>query len=94
VSDDYAEMIRRLLSEDFPPEDLAAFGERVHNSVRQGAHLFPLGDSEDFASGATHIPGEVTDARRGGQTVTFHHEGADSSKWYWQLPDGTKINHG
>jgi hypothetical protein len=57
--------------------------------------VFPRSDAEDLRSGATHIPDEVTKARRSGQKVTFfwNHETARAD-WYWQLPDGRRIRHG
>jgi len=55
--------------------------------------IMPPDDAKDVADGATHIPYEVTDARRAGMIVTFVREGA-KPKWYWQFPNGKKIPHG
>ena len=53
----------------------------------------PIDDAVDAQKGATHIPGEVTDARRRDERVVFNTIG-DKSDWFWTLPDGTRLNHG
>ena len=49
--------------------------------------LFPAGDVEDMAQGATHIPSEVTDARRAGQQVSY----VLAHCRYWQIPSDKRI---
>lgn len=68
----------------------ALFGMLV-GSTPFGRVLFPPADAEDLANGARFIPGDVTDARRKGQTVTFIQEG--DTDWYWIMPDGSRISH-
>lgn len=55
--------------------------------------MMPQSDVDDFQNRARWIPGEVTLARRRGEKIKFVREG-DSSKWYWEMPNGTRINHG
>lgn len=73
--------------------DLTAFLSLVSALDGQGAHIVPPADAEDMRNGAARIPGEVTDARRLGQTVKFVQTGARED-WYWEMPDGAKIRHG
>ena len=54
--------------------------------------MMPQSDVDDFQNGARWIPGEVTLARRRGEKVDFVQKG-EQSKWYWRMPDGTRINH-
>lgn len=55
---------------------------------------FPRSDAEDFSRGVKFVPGEVTVARRAGETVEFHTPCQSSTCcWYWQMPDGTRIYH-
>lgn len=56
--------------------------------------IVPQSDLDDvMKSGATWIPGEVTDARRLGKKVEFVHYG-EMGEWYWKMPNGTQIRHG
>lgn len=67
---------------------MAAFGMMV-NAMGGGGdfgQMFPASDAQDFADGARYIPGEVTLARRRGETVTF-----DRMAHQWTMPDGSKI---
>ncbi|MBI4185794.1 hypothetical protein HY524_01965 [Candidatus Berkelbacteria bacterium] len=82
-------------------DDLGAFGALI-NALEQRdsgggdpdrGRTFPKSDSNDLLNGATHIPGEVTDARRSGQKVKFVTDGP-KSQWYWLMPNGDKIQHG
>lgn len=53
--------------------DIAAFGFLI-NALGGGGNkgsVFPENDANDFFKGARFIPGEVTLARRAGQTVDF-----------------------
>ncbi|MDP3093538.1 MAG: hypothetical protein Q8N16_02130 [bacterium] len=54
----------------------------------------PDGDAQDIANGAAYIPGEVTDLRRAGQTVSFAKTDGPRTEWYWTMPGGTTIKHG
>ncbi|MCK4793081.1 MAG: hypothetical protein KAV87_55640 [Desulfobacteraceae bacterium] len=47
---------------------------------------FPQSDTDDFASGARYIPGEVTLARRRGEQVIFHPNSQE-----WEMPSGKMI---
>ena len=60
---------------------------------RDRGAMMPQSDVDDFARGARFIPDEVTLARRAGQKVNFVQEGGQKD-WYWELPDGTRVNHG
>lgn len=72
-------------------KDMAAFGMMVNASEGGGdmGRFFPQSDAADFANGARYIPGEVTMARRRGQTVQF-----DRVAHQWTMPDGSKIPKG
>lgn len=52
--------------------------------------LVPGTDVEDMIRGARYVPGEVTEARRRGETVEFITGG---SQWHWVMPDGSLIPH-
>lgn len=71
--------------------DLAAFLGMV-NSLKdgKGKTLVPDADLADVENGATEIPGEVTDARRRGETVTFV-QNRPREQWHWQMPDGSRV---
>lgn len=74
-------------------DDFAAFLTLISSLGNQGAHIVPPADAEDTQYGATHIPSEVTDARRAGKMVHFVREGSKEN-WYWEMPEGNKIYHG
>lgn len=78
--------------------DLGNFGALINalggNPGGDAGSVFPASDAEDFRKGATQIPGQVTDLRREGRTVTFvQPDRSISSTWYWQLPNGSRIEH-
>jgi len=75
-------------------DGMAAFGLLVNAMSGGGDHnaAFPRSDAEDMSCGARFIPGEVTLARRAGQTVRFISSCA-SCCWYWEMPDGSRIYH-
>lgn len=70
---------------DFDFSQFATIASLMSGNKDQGA-LFPASDAQDVRDGATHIPGEVTDARRRGETVIYNR--ADKE---WTLPDGTVV---
>lgn len=76
--------------------EMGAFGALVSALGGGGntGNLFPQSDSDDFLNGARFIPGEVTLARRRGEKVQFMQPTAYQSDWYWEMPDGTHIQHG
>ncbi len=49
-------------------------------------NLFPQDDVADLASGATHIPGQVTLARRRDERVVYNHDNT------WTMPDGQTVD--
>lgn len=51
---------------------------------------FPRSDAEDLSRGLRFIPGEVTVARRAGDTVFFQQSCMHPCCWYWQFPDGSR----
>ncbi len=55
-------------------------------------HSFPRSDAEDLSRGARFIPSEVTLARRDGTHINFVTE-CDPNCWYWEMPDGSRIDH-
>jgi hypothetical protein len=80
-------------------DDLGAFGALVNalgsNPGGDAGSAFPESDSKDLRNGAKWIPDEVTDLRRAGKKVIFHQPSlVDQKTWYWNLEDGTRIEHG
>jgi hypothetical protein len=75
------------------PDDLDAFLTLISCLGGKGANIVPPADAADTRNGATHIPPEVTDARRNGKIINFIRQGS-RVEWYWQMPDGEKIYHG
>ena len=55
--------------------------------------MFPRSDATDLGNGAQFIPGEVTEARRGGKKVEFQQPCRNGCCWYWQMPDGSRKYH-
>lgn len=74
-------------------DELAGFLSLVSAFKQDGAKIVPPADAQDMQNGAKRIPGEVTDARRAGETCTFHSIG-HMSQWYWEMPDGSHVMHG
>lgn len=57
-------------------------------------NMFPQSDADDMGKGARFIPGEVTDARRRGETVEFNTDCETSPCcWFWRMPNGDRIFH-
>jgi hypothetical protein len=76
-------------------DDVAAFGLLANTMFDGGSDrgaTFPRSDAEDMSRGARFIPGQVTLARRKGQTVDFVSD-CGLCCWYWQMPDGSRIYH-
>ena len=78
--------------------ELASFGLLVN--ILEGKSgdgdtgcAFPCSDVEDISRGARFIPGKVTLARRAGKKVNFVTDSQNPDEWYWQMPDGTRIQH-
>lgn len=77
-------------------DELAGFGMLIGALFGGGSDVgspFPRSDAEDFKRGARFVPGEVTLARRHGETVRFITTCASSNCWYWQMADGSRIYH-
>ena len=72
----------------------AAFGLLINamSGGRDQGSIFPRSDAEDMSRGARFIPGEVTLARRDGQTVDFVTT-CGLNCWYWLMPNGLRIYH-
>lgn len=49
-------------------------------------NVVPLDDLQDFEKGATHIPFQVTEARRKGLRVVYF-----SDRKEWQMPNGSIV---
>jgi len=71
---------------------MGAFGSLVNGLSGGRGGLFPASDADDFTAGARFIPGEVTVARREGQTVRFVQE-CSLCCWYWEFKDGSRSYH-
>lgn len=80
---------------DWNDNPLAGFGALISAMGGGGdaGNMFPQSDADDLASGARFIPGEVTMARRRGEKVTFVQNCNNSTCWYWEMPDGTRVYH-
>ena len=77
-------------------DDLSVFGFLAAAMGGGGdkGQSFPQSDADDLGRGARYIPGEVTVARREGQTVVF--EQPDDSRpetWLWRFDDGKVVQH-
>jgi len=75
--------------------ELSAFGF-IANALGGGGdrnQSFPQSDAEDLSRGARFIPGEVTMARRRGESVHFHVNCHNKCCWYWEMPNGSKVYH-
>ena len=80
---------------DWNENPMAVFGALISAMGAGGdrGDIFPQSDADDLASGARFIPGEVTMARRRGERVNFVQNCNNSTCWYWEMPDGTRIYH-
>jgi hypothetical protein len=52
--------------------------------------VFPRSDAEDMSRGLRFIPGEVTEARRKGEAVSFQEPCHHPCCKYWQFQDGSR----
>lgn len=73
------------------PGDFGALVNMMSGGGDRG-NIFPQSDADEMRNGARFIPGQVTEARRRGETVTFTQE-CGKCCWFWELPDGTRIYH-
>lgn len=74
--------------------ELGAFGALISAMGGGGdaGNMFPQSDADDLRQGCRFIPGNVTVARRGGQTVRFVNS-CGPCCWYWEFSDGSRIYH-
>lgn len=71
---------------------LSNFGQLV-NAIGGGGNKgqsSPQSDADDLGKGLRFIPGEVTLARRRGESVQFVQECTQPCCWYWRFSDNSR----
>ena len=83
------------MNSDDPRAIITGFGALISAMGGGGdaGNPFPQSDADDFQKGARFIPGEVTLARRAGESIQFVQSCPGQCCWHWELPNGNRIYH-